>query len=284
MCKENPVFLSTAKAAKALGVGVSSIKRWVDKGVIPATKSPGGHRHISLDALIRFSEETGRAIKQEEFLTQTANLLKDDSAMFKDVSLSLKEGNHIALDGLYKSIYAKYPNIPHIIDHFLQPAIKDLREECPHPTEECSVLHRANDMIKNLLVANKPMVEPLENSPTIVYLDMGYPIDGINCYFAEASISVPHKAHQLGLGVPVEIARGIFSRAKPDFLWLSAVEKRASKKKIDELKEIFKLAQDNNCFAIAYGKTSVLSSPSENCFYPSSFRDLDSFFKKKAQN
>lgn len=48
-------IVSVSEAAEILGVSVSSIKRWVDDGTLPAVKTSGGHRRLKVSNLLELA-------------------------------------------------------------------------------------------------------------------------------------------------------------------------------------------------------------------------------------
>ena len=54
-------YLRTQRVATALGVSVSTIKRWVDSGTIQAARTVGKHRMIPFSEALRLAKEHGFA-------------------------------------------------------------------------------------------------------------------------------------------------------------------------------------------------------------------------------
>jgi excisionase family DNA binding protein len=49
--------LTVRKAAEVTGVSKDTVRRWADKGIIPAYRLPSGHRRLDADAVERFAQD-----------------------------------------------------------------------------------------------------------------------------------------------------------------------------------------------------------------------------------
>ena len=89
-------MLSTIEVARMLGVAVSSISKWIDQGKLIAGKTPGGHRRIESENLIKFLRRHKLRIPDELQQSAGPNIL-------------LVDDEKAVVDWLSEAIRAQYP-------------------------------------------------------------------------------------------------------------------------------------------------------------------------------
>lgn len=80
--------LSTAQAARLLGVSDQSVANWVDSGDLRAGKTPGGHRRVEPKNLVKFLKRQKLRVPPELLSDGTAMLVVDDEP---EVGQSIKK-------------------------------------------------------------------------------------------------------------------------------------------------------------------------------------------------
>jgi MerR family transcriptional regulator, light-induced transcriptional regulator len=68
MIERSQGFLTPKDLARAIGVSESSLKRWVDEGLLRASRTAGGHRRIAVADAVRFIRETRSPVLRPELL------------------------------------------------------------------------------------------------------------------------------------------------------------------------------------------------------------------------
>ena len=70
--------LSTFRIAKMLHVDPGSVANWIDQGLLSAHRTPGGHRRVTADDLVRFLRKHKMPIPEELGARPTRVLVVDD--------------------------------------------------------------------------------------------------------------------------------------------------------------------------------------------------------------
>lgn len=70
--------LSTFAIAQMLHVDPGSVANWIDQGLLAAHRTPGGHRRVAVDDLLKFLRRHRMPVPQELETTPTRILVVDD--------------------------------------------------------------------------------------------------------------------------------------------------------------------------------------------------------------
>lgn len=75
-------FLTSHAVAELIGVSPSTVLSWIDKGLLPAFRTPGGHRRVDPSALVEFLRSHQMPVPRTLLPQARKLLLIDDEVTF----------------------------------------------------------------------------------------------------------------------------------------------------------------------------------------------------------
>jgi MerR family transcriptional regulator, light-induced transcriptional regulator len=241
-------FISTVRAADALGVSVSTVKRWVDGRILPAQKTAGGHRKLlraEVLALARQGELPYRdltALSVASTGDQPADLASISAALLA----AILGGDGALASSLIRRAYASAVSIEALADQVIAPAMAQVGSCWESARIDVWKEHRATQLcasavydLKDDLEARAERNRPIAIGGTpegdhyllatllaqVVLLDAGW--DAIN----------------LGPNTPLPSLIKAMRELRPRLLWLSVSHLEDSDKFVSSYRELYRSAE-----------------------------------------
>jgi excisionase family DNA binding protein len=220
-------LLSPRELAHAIGVSESSIKRWIDDGLIGATKTAGGHRRIAGSEAIRFVRESRSILVRPDVLglQELAAVEKDITAGGDDADrlfVYLKEGRAPEVNGLILSLYLGGQSVAEIIDGPFQTALEKAGELWTKEDSGIFWEHRATEIAIRAVAVLRTLFSPaadaviaLGGAPT------GDPYILPSMSSAAVLESTGLRAENLGADIPLDSLMRAVETLRPSLVWLS---------------------------------------------------------------
>ena len=162
-------LLSPRDLADAIGVSESSVKRWVDGGVVLATKTAGGHRRIPISEAVRFIRGSQAALVKPEAmgLNDVESLFDLDSQRGEEGNLLynyLREGKAESARGILLSLYLNGRSVAQIVDGILLSAMEQFGGLWKE--DECGIFweHRATEIAISAISRLRMLIPPRDDS------------------------------------------------------------------------------------------------------------------------
>ncbi len=218
--------LSPKQVAAAIGVSESSLKRWCDKGVIPTSKTAGGHRRVSPADVIKFVRKTRQPVLKPGILGlpepsgTIPNTTEQLSNMFEAAVL---EGDQSRCRELIVSSYINGKSLSKIFDDVIAQAFRRIGQAW-----ECDTIdvyqERVATEISRKLIHELRALQPLQSSSQL--LAIGGTPAGDNYSLASQMVEVLFlhlgwQTQSLGSNLPFESLAQAAVDYKPNLFWIS---------------------------------------------------------------
>ncbi len=234
--------LSPRDFARVIGVSESSVKRWIDDGTIPASRTVGGHRRIEREEAIRFIRRTRSPVLRPELLgleDLRALAGKTASAPSSELHDALVDGRDAEARGLILSLYLGGRGVAAIGDGPVREALDRIGRLWLDREDGVFIEHRAVDICIQALTQLRLTFEPPEEAP----LAIGAAVSG-DPYLLPSMIAstvlqeVGFQTMNLGPETPIATLRHALSTHEPRLCWLSVSAVDDPKARAREIRDL----------------------------------------------
>lgn len=164
--------------ADALGVSESSVKRWVDGGLLRAARTAGGHRKIEVAEALRFLRESSTPLARPEVLGLDEVRAAEGTTRAEDIEESfhdaLIDGKQEVARGLVLGRYLAGDPVAALCDGPLRLALTRIGELWHRGPHGILVEHRATEICVAALHGLRAILAPPADAP----LAMGGAVSG----------------------------------------------------------------------------------------------------------
>jgi len=218
--------LTTRQVAFVLGISEASLKRWCDRGLLPASRTVGGHRRLPVHGVVDFARSHGLPMAHPEFLG-----LPVDAGRGHAVAERARDGMRGALLAGDEAAFLRLAFDPwlagqplhEVLERGVVPALQGLGTAVQHGAAEIYQERRAIEICVRFLHQVRALARPApdgaplaiggatENDPYVL------PAAMVDACLREAG----WRTQALGIGIPLQSLRAAVEEVRPDLFWLS---------------------------------------------------------------
>jgi len=254
---EHSLYLSTLQTAAALGVSVSTVKRWVDEGVLPAQRTPGGHRKLLRAEVLALARQGNlphgdlAALSPELAIDPSVDL---EAAVIR-LGKALLQGQGTEVRAIIRRAYAAGVAVETLADQLIKPALAKVGHDWETARIDVWQEHRGTQLCAAALYDLKNELESRaeRNRPVAVgaapagdpYL---LPSLLAQCVLLDAG----WEAVNLGPNTPLLSLTKSLKTLRPRLLWLSVSYLHQKTAFLESYRELYRVAERQGV-AVAIG-------------------------------
>lgn len=126
-------YVSTAQVAQAIGVSVTTVKRWVDEGILPAHRTAGGHRKLLLGDVLRLVRDNNLPSADLSKLTGQADAIGNDTGeLYSQMLRAVDSRDLFRIRDLILNGYQSGVSVEMLADKVIAPIMAHVGDQWEH--------------------------------------------------------------------------------------------------------------------------------------------------------
>ena len=219
-------LMSPKQVALAFGVSETSLKRWCDRGIIPAIRTAGGHRRLPVNGVMQFIRQTGQRVVRPEALGLPPSSGQDEFGQerIRDLlRMALERGDEEQCRRLMMNLVVDGSRLHEICDLVIAPAFRDIGERWRRGHVEVYQEHRAVEICTRILHDFRLL---LPTAAEGAFTAIGSTLDGDPYALASTMVELSlleagWSALWYGSGNPAGTLVAAIEETQPRLFWLS---------------------------------------------------------------
>lgn len=218
--------LTPKQVADAIGVSEASLKRWCDKGLIPASRTAGGHRRIPISNVVQFLREKGQPIVRPEVLGLPTNVGQTEVTLERarpHLQTAFEQGDEEQVTRILFSLYFAGHSVVDICDKVITIVFHEIGHRWENGRVEVYQERRSCEICANALYQlRSALPAPATNAPAAIGATLEHDPYTLACAMCAVSLrEIGWKAESYGPGHPWETLCAAVRDVKPRLFWLS---------------------------------------------------------------
>ena len=249
-------YMSTAEVSETVGVSVTTVKRWVDDGILPAHKTAGGHRKLVRSEVLRLIQENNWPSCR---LTQT-DVEVQHSVRLDDLNVSFDLVELAKIRSWIWNARQQGWSVIQVADEALAPAMARLGEHASG--SEILDEHRITQACMSALYDWEFALEQSDLNDRPIALGAAPEHDPFILPTLLAKMTLLEAgwdAINLGPHTPIDAFRAAIERYKPRLVWLSTTYIVDVDRFLAQSRELFQCAEQHGA-AVAVGGSALTSA------------------------
>lgn len=277
-------LVTPKQLADALGVGVSSVKRWADSGTLRAARTGRGHRRIEVSEAFRFAHEHGlRLIAPERLgigLGKTSDTRRSLRVGANELRAMLERGDEAGAVRAITGQHTAGKPLARIADDLIAPALAPIGELWHEDAGGIAVEHAATRAcFRAVRRIQEVTAEPAADAPLAVGAAFHGDQHGLASLLCAAVLADNGwNAVDLGDTLPAAALLRYIEHRGPSLIWLSATQVVRPRSARQALRRILDVANSMGAAVVLGGQGAhLLRTHDARCSRLTTMAELEAF-------